>query len=78
MLWYTLARIGLFLAAAAVLFAFGVRGWIMIVLAFLISGALSLFVLGKLRDAVSVQVSQRVEQRRARRAEAQAAEDDLL
>jgi len=78
MLWYTLARIGLFLAAAAVLYLVGVRSWILIVLAFLISGALSLFVLGGLRDAVSVRMSERVEQRRAKRAEAQAAEDDLL
>lgn len=74
---YTLARIGLLLAVAAVLYLVGVRSYLLVVLALLLSGLLSYVVLGRLRDAVSMKVAQRVDASREKRAAAQRAEEDL-
>ena len=54
---YTVLRIGLFLLVGAVMAAAGARGWLLLVLAFLVSGLLSLILLDRPRQAVGGQVS---------------------
>lgn len=77
-LLYTVARIALFLAVAGILYLVGARGFFLLIIAFLISGLLSFIVLDRLRDSVSARLAQRVDRARERRAQAAAAEDDLL
>lgn len=77
-LLYTVARITLFLAVAGILYLIGARGFLLLIIAFLLSGLLSFIVLDRLRDSVSARLSQRVDRARERRAQAAAAEDDLL
>jgi hypothetical protein len=77
LLLYTLARLGLLIVVGAVLYLAGARTWLLVILAFLISGLLSYVVLGRLRDGVSAKVATRIDASRERRAAASDAEDDL-
>lgn len=77
-LLYTAARIGLFAAAGGVLYLVGARGLVLLLFALLASGMLSFVLLGRLRDAVSLRVSERSAEHRARREEKLQAEDDIL
>ncbi|MDT0327215.1 DUF4229 domain-containing protein [Nocardiopsis lambiniae] len=61
---YTAARLGLFLAAFGVVYLFGARSWMALILAWLISGLASYVLLSRLRDRMSVSVSERLEKRR--------------
>jgi hypothetical protein len=73
---YTLARLAIFLAVAAVLYALGARSLLLIVLAALISGLLSLRLLARQRDAVAARLADRPERRGARLDDAASAEDE--
>lgn len=77
LLLYTVARLGLLLIAAAVLYLLGARSWLLVILAFLVSGLLSFVLLRRLRDGVSVKVAAKVDASREKRAAAVHAEDDL-
>lgn len=77
LLLYTLARLGLLIAVGAVLYLLGARTWLLVVLAFAISGLLSFVVLSPLRDAISARMAQRMDANKAKRAEAVRAEEDL-
>lgn len=63
-LTYTAARVGLFLAAFGVVYLFGARSWIALILAWLISGLASYVLLSRLRDQLSTSAVERLEQRR--------------
>ncbi|HEX6468672.1 MAG TPA: DUF4229 domain-containing protein [Streptosporangiaceae bacterium] len=54
---YTVARAALFAATAGVLYLLGARGLLLLALAVLISGLVSLVVLTRQRDRVSVSVT---------------------
>ena len=54
---YTLSRVLLFVAVFGVLYFLGARDLVLIVLAFLISGAISLVLLSRQRDAMSSSVT---------------------
>lgn len=60
---YTLARLLLVAATAAVLFLVGITGFLNLALAVLISGIVSYVVLSKQRDAVSAVVYARTQHR---------------
>lgn len=77
LLLYTLARIGLLLAVGGVLYLLGARTWLLVVLAFAVSGLLSFIVLSPLRDAISARMAARVDANKAKRAAAVQAEEDL-
>lgn len=77
MLIYTAARLGLVLAVGALLYVAGARGWVLFVMAFLVSGIISIFALGRLRDQVSVAVSDKVDQAKEKRAATAHVEDDI-
>nr|WP_179810351.1 DUF4229 domain-containing protein [Nocardiopsis sinuspersici] len=77
LLTYTAARLGLFAVAFGVVYLFGARSLVAILLAWLISGLASYVLLSKLRDQVSISAVRRMENRRARLAEAAAREDAL-
>jgi hypothetical protein len=53
-LWYTLARFGLLFVAGAICYALGARGWLLVVLAFVISGIAAVPLLSKQRGSISV------------------------
>lgn len=74
---YTALRLLLFAAAAGLLYAFGARGPLLLALAVLISGLLSLVVLSRYRDAMSASLVGRVGSARQRIDEGAASEDDL-
>jgi len=59
-LTYTLLRLVIFLAAAIVLALFGLRGIPLILLALIISAIISLVMLSKLRDRMSISLSGRI------------------
>jgi len=61
LLKYTLLRLGLLAVTAGVLYLVGVRGWLLLLLAFLISGLVSIFALNRARDDVSVSLATRRE-----------------
>lgn len=63
---YTSARIGLFIAALALLYLLGARGLLLVALALLASGVISLVVLSRQRDAMSTSLSARFRGVRAR------------
>lgn len=63
---YSLARLGMFIATAGVLWLVGVRGLLVPLIALIISGLLSYVLLSKQRDAVSMAVSGAVDRRRAK------------
>jgi uncharacterized protein DUF4229 len=61
---YSVLRLGLFVASLTVLWAVGVRrSLLMVVLAALVSLALSYLLLGKQRDAVAQEIESRVQRR---------------
>jgi hypothetical protein len=62
---YSLARLGLFLAAVALLYLVGARGLLLVALALLVSGIISFVVLSRQRDAMSSSLSTRLRGMRA-------------
>jgi membrane protein implicated in regulation of membrane protease activity len=72
---YTLLRLGLVAAAAGLLWLVGLRGPVLIVSAFLVSGVISFVVLARQRGALARTVDSRARRIRERMAEAEAAED---
>lgn len=66
-LTYTAARLGLFAAAFGVVYLFGARSWIALVLAWVISGLASYVLLSKWRDRISQQIVDRDKARRGAR-----------
>ncbi|WP_159944140.1 MULTISPECIES: DUF4229 domain-containing protein [unclassified Nocardiopsis] len=64
LLTYTVARLGLFAAAFGVVYLFGAREWIALILAWLISGLASYVLLSTLRDQISTSAVRRIESRR--------------
>jgi Protein of unknown function (DUF4229) len=72
---YTLLRVLLFLAVAALLWIVGMRGVWLLLFAILGSGIISIFALSRSRDAASAALANRVATVRARMAERTAAED---
>ncbi|MFP5335348.1 MAG: DUF4229 domain-containing protein [Actinomycetes bacterium] len=66
-LTYTALRLGLLVAAVAVLYAFGARGWLLLVLAAVASMALSFVLLGRARDEVARAVQRRADRPAPRR-----------
>ncbi len=77
-LLYTVARILVFLATAGILYLFGARGLLLLLLAVIISGLASFVLLDRLRDRVSEGVAARMDASRERRERAAAAEDDIF
>jgi membrane protein implicated in regulation of membrane protease activity len=59
LLRYTLLRLALLAVTAGVLYLVGLRDMWLLVGAFLVSGLISLFVLSKARDDVSVRIAER-------------------
>jgi Protein of unknown function (DUF4229) len=74
-LTYTLLRFALFAATLGLLYLAGARGLLLLALAVLVSGLISLVLLMRQRDAVSGVLVQRVERTRRRFRAAQARED---
>jgi Protein of unknown function (DUF4229) len=72
---YTLARLGLVVVVAGVLWLLGLNGPTDIVLAFIISGLISFVLLRRQRGALAQTVDARAQRIRERMAEAEAAED---
>lgn len=66
-LTYTAARLGLFAGAFGIVYLFGARSWIALVLAWVISGLASYVLLSKWRDQISQNIVERSEQRRGAR-----------
>ncbi|WP_444962332.1 DUF4229 domain-containing protein [Nocardiopsis sp. M1B1] len=65
LLTYTAARLGLFAAAFGVVYLFGARAWIALILAWLVSGLASYVLLSGMRDRISASAVERMERRRA-------------
>lgn len=59
LLKYTLLRIALLAATAGIFYLVGLRDWILLFAAFLVSGMISIFVLNRARDEVSISLAQR-------------------
>jgi hypothetical protein len=59
-LTYTLLRLLIFLAAAIILALFGLRGIPLILMALIISAIISLLLLSRLRDRMSISLSGRI------------------
>ena len=74
-LQYTLLRLLLFLAVAALLWIVGIRGVWLVMFAILGSGIISVFALSRSRDAASVALANRVSTVKGRMAARTAAED---
>jgi hypothetical protein len=74
---YTTLRLLLFVAAAALLYLVGLRGFLLLIVALLVSGMVSLVVLSRSRDDVSSAITHRVSEVNRRIDERAAAEDDL-
>jgi uncharacterized membrane protein len=72
---YTALRFVVFLVVAALLWIFGLRGFWLVLVAILLSGFVSLFVLNRSRDEVSAAFVERREKIKQRLAERTAAED---
>jgi Protein of unknown function (DUF4229) len=72
---YTLLRVLLFLAVAALLWIVGLRGLALVMFAILGSGMISIFALSRSRDAVSVSLANRAAKIKRRIDERAAAED---
>lgn len=73
---YTTARILLFLAALGILYLVGARGWLLLALALVISGIISLVALSRQRDAMSGSITTRLSNFRRRIEEGTRREDD--
>ncbi|WP_150249322.1 DUF4229 domain-containing protein [Nocardiopsis deserti] len=65
LLTYTAARLGLFAAAFGVVYLFGARAWIALILAWLVSGLASYVLLSGMRDKISAGAVERMERRKA-------------
>ncbi|HEU5155432.1 MAG TPA: DUF4229 domain-containing protein [Streptosporangiaceae bacterium] len=73
---YTAARAALFAATAAVLYLLGARGLLLVALAVLVSGLVSLVLLSRQRDAMSATVMSAARGARRRIEESRTREDD--
>ncbi|RZS79041.1 uncharacterized protein DUF4229 [Motilibacter rhizosphaerae] len=73
---YLALRTALLVGVAVVLWALGVRGLLAIILALLVSSVISLFTLGRYRDAVSGNLDRRISRTRERLDRAAASEDE--
>jgi Protein of unknown function (DUF4229) len=67
LLVYTAGRLLVFLGAAAILFVVGLRGFVLVLVALVLSLPLSFLLLARPRAALGAEVERRVAQRRARR-----------
>ncbi|TDD80656.1 DUF4229 domain-containing protein [Actinomadura rubrisoli] len=74
-LFYTAARLLIFVATAGVLALFGARGFLLLMLALLISGVVSFVLLSSQRDKVSAAVVTGVRRRHSKFEESRAKED---
>lgn len=61
LLKYTLLRLALLTVTAGVLWLAGLRGWLLLLVAFIVSGAISIFALSRARDEVSSSLVHRQE-----------------
>lgn len=59
LLKYTLLRLALLAVTAGVFYLVGLRDWILLFVAFLVSGVISIFLLNRARDDVSTSLAQR-------------------
>ncbi|HEV7930980.1 MAG TPA: DUF4229 domain-containing protein [Actinomadura sp.] len=75
-LLYSAARLLLFVVTAGLLFLLGARGLLLVALAILISGLISVVLLARQRDAMSSAVASGVRTRRRRFEEARTREDE--
>jgi Mn2+/Fe2+ NRAMP family transporter len=73
---YTAARVALFAAAAGVLYLLGARGLLLVALAVLASGLVSLVLLSSQRDAMSAAVMSAARRGRRKIDESRTREDD--
>lgn len=73
---YTVLRLLIFVVALLALYAVGLRGWLLLLLAALISLVVSFFALRGLRDQFAEQVQRKVSERQARAEAYRSAEDD--
>lgn len=64
---YSLTRLALLVAAGVALFAVGMRGWLLLLVATVVAFALSYVLLGRQRDAAARWLAARDEDRRAGR-----------
>lgn len=74
-IFYTAARLAIFLATAALLALFGARGVLLLLLALLISGIISFVLLSGQRDAMSSAVTSGFQARRKKFEQARTKED---
>jgi len=72
---YTSSRVALFFVTLVVLYAFGMRTWLLLLVALVVSGLLSFVLLTRQRDAMSKAVVERGSSLRQRMREATEAED---
>lgn len=75
LLKYTLLRLALLAATAGALYLVGLRDWMLLFVAFLVSGVISIFALNRARDDVSTSLAQR-QQAINDRLDATSAEDE--
>ncbi len=75
LLKYSLLRLALLAATAGVFYLVGLRDWILLFAAFLVSGIISIFVLNRARDEVSTSLATR-QRLINERMEAASAEDE--
>lgn len=59
LLKYSALRIGLLVVTGGVLWLVGLRGWLLLLVAFLVSGVVSIFALNRARDEVSASLVNR-------------------
>lgn len=59
LLKYTLLRLALLAATAGVFYLVGLRDWVLLFAAFLVSGVISIFALNRARDEVSTSLTTR-------------------
>jgi hypothetical protein len=74
---YTIARILLLAAVLGILYLVGARGWLLLPLAVVISGIISLTALSRQRDAMSGAITTRIGDFRRRLDEGSRREDDV-
>ncbi|MFI6513921.1 DUF4229 domain-containing protein [Spirillospora sp. NPDC050679] len=73
--FYTAARVGIFAVTAAVLALLGARGFLLLLLALLISGVVSFVLLSGQRDAMSAAVATGIQGSRRKMNQARSKED---
>jgi ABC-type bacteriocin/lantibiotic exporter with double-glycine peptidase domain len=64
LLRYTVLRVLVFLATAAILWLLGLRSYWLVLFAILLSGFISIVVLSRSRDAASIEISERLSRNR--------------